>query len=38
MADNKDAEAKKKPLQARFKEERLPEAVWPDEFGEKKKK
>ena len=38
MAENKDAEAKKKALQARFKEERIPEAVWPDEFGEKKKR
>ena len=35
---DKDAEKKKQEILYRLKEERVPEAVWPTEFGDKKKR
>ena len=37
-AKEREAKKKKDQLLARLKEERIPEAVWPTEFGEKKKR
>jgi electron transport complex protein RnfB len=37
-AKEKEAKRKKEQLLYRLKEERIPEAVWPTEFGEKKKR